>query len=377
MKKASVLWVGLLLSVFFLIPAARAADKPPVRIGVIHPVTGQGANVTKSFLEGWYLAEEIVNKEGGILGGRKIETLLEDDQCIPAQSVAAVKKLIYQDKLKVILASLCSSATIADIPITKEAGVVQLVSDSLADSITEMGHPLLFRTCFSNGMLADSMSYKIAQKFKVKSIAFYAINDDFGRGLVKQTKEIFEKLKTPKVLFEGYFEQNDRDFSASITKLKGLKPEAIYLIARFPQNAQILNQMDELGFKPKIFGVANLVWDDCIHAAGKNAEGVYGIATWVNELSTPSAKKFLSAYKAKYNMEPPDEVSTSGYTGLMVAAMGIDKAGTDQDPQKIGDAIRKMTWDAPAGPLSFDAKGQGTISAFIVQVRDGKRVVVK
>jgi branched-chain amino acid transport system substrate-binding protein len=61
----------------------------------------------------------------------------------------------------------------------------------------------------------------------------------------------------------------------------------------------------------------------------------------------------------------------------MVSAMGIDKAGTDQDPQKIAAALRKLKWDAPSGPLAFDKKGQGTISVYIEQIRGGKPVLIK
>jgi len=377
LKKGVMTLAKVFLAIFLLAPAIWAADKPPVKIGVVQPLTGQGANVAKSWIEGMNLAVDMINKEGGILGGRKVEMVVEDDQCIPAQSIAATKKLIYEDKLKVILAAMCSSATIADVPITKEAGIVQIVSLSYADSITEMGHPLLFRTCTTNKILADGMAYEIAQEFKVKSMAFYSINDDYGRGLVEQTKKVFEKLGTPKTLFEGFFEFKDRDFSSPITKMKGLKPEALYMIARFPQNAQILNQMAELGFKPKLFGPINLVADDCIGAAGKNVDGAYGVVNWANELDTPAAKKYVAGFKAKYGKLPEDDFSKCGYTGTMVAAMGIDKAGTDQDPQKIGATLRNLKWDAPNGPLSFDAKGQGTKKVYIVQVRNGQRVLVK
>ena len=193
MKRGIMVWATVFFLTFSFGLAAWPADKPPVKIGVVQPLTGQGANVAKSWLEGMNLAVDMINKGGGILGGRKVEMVVEDDQCIPAQSIAATKKLIYEDKLKVILAAMCSSATIADIPITKEARVVQIVSSSVADSITEMGHPLLFRTCTTNKIMADGMAYKIAQEYKVKSIAFYAVNDDYGRGLVEQTKKIFEK----------------------------------------------------------------------------------------------------------------------------------------------------------------------------------------
>lgn len=367
----------LVMAVLLGVSLAAAADKPPVKIGVVSPVTGQGASIAKDFADGLYLALEMINNGGGILGGRKIELIVEDDQCIPAQSVAATKKLIYENKLKVIMGAICSSCTIADVPITKEAGVLQVVAFSYADQITEMGHPMLFRPCTTNKILADGMAYNIVKDFKVQSIVFYAINDDYGRGLVQQTKKIFEQAGNPKSLYEGFFEFQERDFSAPITKMKSLKPQAMYLIARFPQNSQILNQMAELGFKPTLFGPTNLVADDCIGGAGKNVEGAYGVVNWTDDLDTPGSKKYFSAFKAKYGRPPQNDFTIWGYTGLFVTAMAIDKAGTDQDPQKITEAMRKIKFDAPAGPLSFDEKGQGTIGVHIVQVKGGKRVLVR
>ena len=98
---------------------------------------------------------------------------------------------------------------------------------------------------------------------------------------------------------------------------------------------------------------------------------------WTDDLDTPASQKYLSAFKAKYGRPPQNDFTIWGYTGLFVAAMAIDKAGTDQDPQKIAEAMRKIKWDVPAGPLSFDAKGQGTIGVHIVQVKAGKRVLVR
>jgi len=78
-KRGAVVGMAVILSLFLLGPAARAADKPPIKIGVVQPLTGQGANIAKSWLEGMNLAVEMINKEGGILGGRKIEAVVEDD----------------------------------------------------------------------------------------------------------------------------------------------------------------------------------------------------------------------------------------------------------------------------------------------------------
>ena len=76
-------------------PLVGGAQPKPVRIGVLHPVTGALAYSGQQCREGALMAIEDINKAGGIksLGGAKIEALLADAQSTPQAGAAEIEKL--------------------------------------------------------------------------------------------------------------------------------------------------------------------------------------------------------------------------------------------------------------------------------------------
>ena len=54
-----------------------------VKIGVVAPLTGPAALYGEQVEAGAKLAAKLINEEGGILGGKQIELVIEDDQSKP------------------------------------------------------------------------------------------------------------------------------------------------------------------------------------------------------------------------------------------------------------------------------------------------------
>lgn len=354
--------------------------KEPIRIGVIQPLTGQGSYVGKNFMDGIYLAQDIINEKGGLLGGRPVELVVEDDQCIPGQSVAATKKIIYQDKVKIMLGAMCSSATIADIPVAKDAGIIHVVPTSYAPAITEkLGHKNLFRTCINSNIISNGFSRFLAKDLGLKTIAILAVNDDFGRDQAKLFTEKFKEYGNPKVVGTYFFDFKDRDFSTLLTKIKSVKPQGLYIIARTPQNAMILNQMGDLGMVGDyvVAGSTNFSSAGCREKAGKNAEGLHSAVMWDTSIKTPASQAYMDAYKKKYGKLPEEEFSCSGYRGLMITADAIERAGTADDVHKLRKAFEATEWQGPSGTIVFDEKHQASVPCHVIKVENGKTKLVK
>src|SRR5207237_8799813 len=92
-----------------------------IKIGIMGPFTGNASIYSKGEigLDAYY---QSVNDQGGV-NGRKIETVLEDYACDSAKGVAAVKKLIYQDKVFMLHGNSCSAVAMAIKPVVVEAGI--------------------------------------------------------------------------------------------------------------------------------------------------------------------------------------------------------------------------------------------------------------
>ena len=68
------------------------AQQPPLRIALIGPMSGTGAFEGQLGLEGAQAMAAVINANGGIAGGRKLELLTYDDKGSPEDGVSAAKR---------------------------------------------------------------------------------------------------------------------------------------------------------------------------------------------------------------------------------------------------------------------------------------------
>ena len=73
---------------------AHAQASEPIRIGVLAPLTGGGGPYGADIVKASKLAADQINAAGGVLGGRKIELFVEDDETSATAAVKAARKLL-------------------------------------------------------------------------------------------------------------------------------------------------------------------------------------------------------------------------------------------------------------------------------------------
>ena len=115
---------------------ARAQANEPIRIGVLAPLTGGGGPYGADIVKASKLAADQINAAGGVLGGRKIELFVEDDETSATAAVKAARKLLDIDKVIAITAVWGSGPILAVRPLTLEKNVV-LTALGSADEVTE------------------------------------------------------------------------------------------------------------------------------------------------------------------------------------------------------------------------------------------------
>src|SRR5207248_6205152 len=110
-----------------------------IPIGLYGSLTGDGASFGISSREGAELAVEAVNTAGGLLGGRKIRLLVEDDQSKPEEASNAVTKLITQDKVVGVIGEVASRRSLAAGPVCQKYQVPMVSPASTNERVTEIG----------------------------------------------------------------------------------------------------------------------------------------------------------------------------------------------------------------------------------------------
>jgi branched-chain amino acid transport system substrate-binding protein len=360
---------GLLTGLFGLTLTAGAAyADDTVKIGVIQPLTGSVAYNGTTDVNGIKLALSEVNAKGGVLG-KKVELVIEDGQCQPANSVNAAEKLIQRDKVVGLIGAFCSSATLAIMPVAQSNKVPLITGVSSAPSLTEKGNPWFFRATETDALLAKSFAGILVNQLKLKKVAYIGVNDDFGRGSVEEFEKQMTALGATTVMKE-YFEHGTTDFYTLLTKLKASGADGAFVSAETQDGSTLVKQKAELGLETKIFGVGSWATADFMKLAGTAADGIYAAVPYASTMKTPKNEAFVKAYEEQYKVAP-GKYSAAGYNTLHILVDAIERAGST-DPDKVREALHKTNYEGPNGHFEFDDKGQATgFTVVLVQLENG------
>jgi len=352
-------------------PAAWAQET--IKIGVIQPLTGSVAYNGLTYVNGAKLAVERRNAAGGVLG-KKIELVIEDGQCRPANSVNAAEKLIVRDKVVALTGAFCSSATAAVMPVAEKYKLPMLTGVSSKADLTEKGLQYFFRSAETDRLMSRTFSKILAQKLQLKTVAYIGVNDDWGRGGVEDFSKDLSALGVKTVMKE-YFDHGATDFYTLLTKLRASKADGVFVAAETQDGSILVKQFKEFGLKTKIFGVGSWATADFIGLTGDASEGIYAAVPYASSLPSERNKAFVELYSKAYK-EKPGKYGAAGYNAMNILLDAVARAGK-AEPEAIRDALRKTDYAAPNGRYRFTDKGEGYgFDVVLVQISNREPNVV-
>lgn len=146
------LFVGVVIAIV-LLAVGMATAQGTVKIGYLAALTGDWAAYGQTEVKAAQLAAEEINAKGGVKG-IKIEIVPYDFRTRAEDAVNAVRRMIEQDKVHVIIGANTSGINIATAPIVNRAGVSQIATVATNPLVTvdESGkvRPYSFRICFTD-----------------------------------------------------------------------------------------------------------------------------------------------------------------------------------------------------------------------------------
>lgn len=351
---------------------AFAQKGEPITIGAVEILTGPNNRYGVAIKNGFDLALEEVNKSGGVLG-RPLAIAYEDSAGNKDQAVNGVRALIGQKNVPLILGPTLSNEMFAAGPIANQRKVPIVGTSTTANGITAMG-PYVFRTSLPEADVVP-VTLKVARdKLGVKKVAVMYGNDDaFTKSAYDVMKDALAKLNI-EVLTTETFSGKDSDFSAQLTKIKALNPDAIVVSALVEAGSGILLGKKALGFPAtvRVIGGNGLNAPKIGEIAGEAADGTLVGSPWFVGKDDPANQKFVSAYKAKYNVDP-DQFAAQAFDTLFIVAEAITAAGAP-DSEKIKDALINVKRKGVLGSFSFtkDRDPGDTSGVVVLEMKGGK-----
>jgi len=377
-------WAGS----FLLIPSGDALAQKALKIGELAGLTGGIAPYGTQIHNARLFAIEEINKKGGItVGGAKYQLEMAFlDAGPPAEAIKVFERLLTVEKVKLILDGAYSSVEYALGPVLKAKEALIIWSGG-NDPATTVGIPNAFRNHFDGGAPFMKANELFLKKMGAKKISTYgqAGHADFKRFV----EEYLPKIPGFEVLSKDWFPFGEKDYFPILTKIKGLKPDAVITHGFFTDGVTMVKQAREVGLLPGIlwlnqFAAAPLMMDE---ASRKVWEGTYEILCSSLAPTTGASaksKKFLEAYNKRFGEKGGFGGWTeAGYDSVYILARALEKAGTVDDIPKIINALHSLTTDEIPELLQdykpgklFDKDGQAYPKIVCSQWKDGKQIPV-
>jgi branched-chain amino acid transport system substrate-binding protein len=381
MTKEFIMHRFVFLIASLLLTAAAWAQ--PVTFGASVQITGPVANTGRYYKDAYEFAVEKINAAGGVKIGaeqRKIALKILDNQSDVNLSVRQYVQLLAQDKVDFLLGPFASNFVLADSSIAEKNRVPMVQGGGASDQIYSRGYKYIFGTlpAASNyfGSTIDAMT-KLNPR--PQTVALLYADDAFDVSVAKGTRELLKRAGLKTVIDERY-STNASDFSALLSRIKSENADAVLVAGHETEVLNFIRQAKSLDVNPKLYSfTVGVPSADFRQALGRDANGASGMTAWLPSATLKDrwfgdAEAFARAWKARFGYEP-DYHAASGVATVEALVNAIQASGST-DPQKVRDALARISFDSLYGRVAFDDKGQISLPQIMVQIQDGRVVPI-
>lgn len=268
-----------------------------------------------------------VNDDGGI-NGRKVRFIYENDSYQPAKTVAAVKKLVEEDKVFALVSGLGTANNLAVMDYLVQNNVPHV---GPATGTSALAMPLkknVYAVQLNYTTEATLLAQYAFDKGGAKKIAVFYQNDAFGKEGLDAVNAELKKRGMPDATAVSY-ETADTNFSSQALKLQTTAADTVILYAVPKPGGSIIAEMTKLGYKPKILSSAVLNDPSIFQLAGTGIEGTI-IPAWLpayDDLTNPKIVEWQGFMKKYAPTEQLGGFPLSGWVEAQVMTEGLKRAG--------------------------------------------------
>ena len=354
---------------------ATAAFAGDIRVGITMRMISENGQAY-----GQMVMDEIrgINDAGGI-NGNMIEATLMNDECKSDKGVANANKMIFQEKVHLLIGSSCSSVTLPIVDVTAKAGVPQMVPHSTNSKITQKGSEWVFRIPVSGRYYGGVNAKYVGENIGTK-IAYICAADAASVGDCANMEKQMRARFGAEPAYRADVQEKEVDFRSHMQKIKSMDVDGILVAALAETMARALVQSYEAGIGEDVrrIGSSSASNAPVPKIAGDAAKGVFFTAAYAAADNRPIAKLFNEMTRQRYGIHAPDHDFSQAYDLVRIMEIALKNADLDLSDGALA-ADRTAIRDAIANVEGYEGLASGPISfcaAPTPQCRDGNRTAV-
>ena len=373
----------------FASPAVAKVEGDTIVFGAAVSFTGKYSTNGKHTKNGYDLAIKRLNEMGGVKVGNKtykVEIKYYDDESTPARAGQLADRLIKQDGIKFILGPYGSGPTKGMAPITEKYKIPMVEGNGASRALFNKGYRYLFAVLTtSEQYLAESINV-LAEEFKkdgrdpsTAKVAIAVENDPFSMdiraGVIDDAKRWGMK-----VIIDDKLPKELTDMTATLTKVKALRPDALIVSGHSKGAALAVRQTAQMKVDVPMLALTHCEAADIVGKFGGDANYTLCATQWAPTMTYKDewfgfAGDYAKRFEQEYGYVPPYQAAEST-ASVLVYVDAIQRAGSF-DTEKVRDAIAATKLETFYGWVDFDDTGKNIAKPMVLrQVQQGKYVPV-
>lgn len=347
--------LGLLLALAgYLVTQQTIAA--PIKVGVLHSLTGTMAISEQSVANATLLAIEELNQKGGVLG-RKIEPVLVDGKSDPATFAREAERLITQEKVSTVFGGWTSASRKTMRPVFEKYN--HLLFYPVQYEGLETSPNIVYTGAAPNQQIIPAVKWCLDNVGK----RFFLVGSDYvfprtANAIIKDQLGILQGA----VVGEEYIKLGSTDVKSLIQKIVRSKPDIILNTINGDSNVAFLKELRAAGISHDQLPVMSFSLAEPELRSLNLPELVGDYAAWnyFQSISSSTNSDFIKKYQAKYGTnQVTSDPMEAAYFGVFLWAQAVETAGSSQT-EDIRGAIREQSLQAPEGIVYIDRDTQHT-----------------
>ncbi len=372
-------------------PASAKVEGDTIILGSAISFTGKYSSNGIHASNGYNLGVKRINEMGGVtVGGKKYKLKIKyyDDESTPLRTAQLAERLIKQDDIKFLLGPYSSATTKAMAPITEKYKIPMVESEGASRSLFTQGYKYLFAVLSTSEQylassiaLAAEIAKKNGRKLSDVKVAMAFENDPFSLDVRQGVVDDIKKFGM-KIVVDDKLPRDLADMSATLTKVKALKPDLLVVSGHSKGAATAARQIKELKIDVPMIAMT--------HCEAAKIIKKFGAAT--NDFLCPTQWAETLSYKGKYfgtaaEYDKLFKATYSGYRNVPYQAAQASAAvlvwkeaferANSFDTEKLRQTLSETNMKTFYGDIRFSKAGNNIAKPMVLrQIQNGKLNVV-
>ena len=370
--------------VTFAAQGAKAEDgvgADAIVFGQAAVLEGPASALGQGMRTGIQAAFDEINKKGGI-HGRKLKLVSIDDGYEPDKSIAAVKKLIEDEKVYALIGPVGTPTANAAQPLAQAAKVPYIGPFTGAMFLRDPKRDNVVNIRASYDAETEAWVKHLTEDLKIAKIAIFYQDDAFGRAGLSGFKKAMDQ-RGMAIAAEATFERNTVAVKSALLNLKRAEPEAVVMVGPYKPCAEFIKLARKTDFNPAFVNISFVGAGALAKELGPDGKGVIvsQVVPFPWDASLKVVAEYQAAIKAVDAKAEPEFVSLEGYLVGRLTVAALEKTGPTPTREGLLKTIKETgTFDIGGLMMTYgpdDNEGLDKVFMTVIQPDGSFKAVEK